>query len=37
VGGNEVVVLQPSGSVRHCFSDHAMRKKEIKPETATAA
>lgn len=37
VDGNEVVVLQPSGSVRHCFSDHAMSKKAINPETSAAA
>ncbi len=37
VEGNEVVVLQPSGSVRHCFSDRAMRKKAINSETAAAA
>ncbi|MNU26995.1 hypothetical protein D3C71_153800 [compost metagenome] len=37
VDGNEVVVLQPSGSVRHCFSDRAMRKKAINSETAAAA
>jgi hypothetical protein len=37
VGGNEVVVLQPTQSVRHCFSDHAMRKKAIKTDIPAAA
>jgi hypothetical protein len=37
VDGNEVVVLQPSDSVRHCFSDHAMRKKAIKTDIPAAA
>jgi hypothetical protein len=37
VDGNEVVVLQPRGSVRHCFTDHAMRKKAINTHTTAAA
>jgi hypothetical protein len=37
VDGKELVVLQPPGSVAHCFSDHAMRTKEIKCDLPSAA